>query len=342
MGAAQSGAGRRGTRRTSAAGAGVDFRTVEPAPLMLLRGPEDYIATRALDGIKARLRADQPDLEYTQLDASTAATGELTTLTSPSLFGEARLILAADLAQMNDAFLADALAQVEDVPEDVTLVMRHSGGNRGKKLVDALSGRGVVVDCGAARTEAEKLDFLRRELRAAQRQIQPDAARALVAAAGSSLSDLGGAALQLIRDVPGEITESDVDRYHGGRVEASAFKVADAAFEGRRESAIRLYRHAVSTGVSPIAVTAALARKGRQVAALVEHRGSLDQLASSLGVAPWQLRQAGETARRWRSHRAASAVEAIARADAEAKGASRTPEYAVERAITTIAAAAGR
>lgn len=310
---------------------------------MLLRGPEDYLASRAMDRIKATLRAAHPDLEYTRLDASTAASGELATLASPSLFGGARLILVEDLAQMNDTFLTDALAYLDEVSDDeVTLVMRHSGGNRGKKLLDALSGRAVVVDCAAAKADTDKLDFLRREFRAAGREIQPDAARALVAAAGSTLSDLGGACQQLIRDVDGQVTEEDVDRYHGGRVEATAFKVADAAFEGRRDAATRLYRHAVATGVSPIAVTAALARKGRQIAALVDHRGSADRLAADLGVPPWQLRQAAETARRWQSHRAAAAVEAVAQADAEAKGASRTPEYAVERAIGIIAGAVGR
>lgn len=336
----------RGGRASGARGAqqsaGVDFRAVEASALVLLKGPEDYVATRATDRIRAQLRAEQPELEYTRLDVANAAVGELATLASPSLFGEARLILAEDLAQMNDTFLAEALAFLEEGGEDVTVIFRHSGGNRGKKLLDVLTKKAVVVDCSAAKSDTDKLDFVRREFRAADRSIQPDAARALVQAAGTSLSDLGGACQQLLRDIPGEVTEDDVDRYHGGRVEATAFKVADAAFEGRGEAATRLYRHAVATGVSPIAVTAALARKGRHIAALVDHRGSADRLASALGAPPWQLRQAAETARRWQSHRAAEAIEAVAQADAEAKGASRTPEYAVEKAIGIVAAAAGR
>ncbi|GAA3285945.1 DNA polymerase III subunit delta [Nesterenkonia halobia] len=335
-------AAQRGSSRRTSGSAGVDFRTVEPAPLMLLKGPEDYAATRATDRVKEQLRVQHPDLEYTRLDVSSAASGALATLASPSLFGEARLILAEDLAQTSDAFLQEALSYLDEVADDVTLVFRHTGGNRGKKLLDVLAKRAVVVDCSAAKTDADKLDFLRREFRAAGREIQPDAARALVAAAGSSLSDLGGACRQLIRDIDGEVTEEHVDRYHGGRVEATAFKVADAAFEGRGADAVRLYRHAISTGVSPIAVTAALARKGRQIAALVDHRGSPDALASTLGAAPWQLRQAQDTARRWQSARAGAAVEAVARADAEAKGASRTPEYAVEHALAVVAAGVGR
>lgn len=323
--------------------AGADFRSVQAAPLMLFKGSEDYLAARALDRVKAELRAQHAQLEYTRLDVSDAAPGELATVASPSLFGEPRLILAEDLAQMNDTFLDDALRFLDGPADnDVTLILRHTGGNRGKKLLDALSSRGVVVDCSPVKSDSDKLDFLRQEFRAAHRTIHPDAARALVAAAGSTLSDLGGACQQLMRDIAGDITVDHVDRYFGGRVEASAFKVADAAFEGRSEAAARLYRHALATGVSPVAITAALARKGRQIAVLVDHRGRPDQLASALGVPPWQLRQAAETARRWNPRAAADAVEAVAQADAEVKGVSRTPEYSVEKAIAAIAAGLGR
>ncbi|GAA1804030.1 DNA polymerase III subunit delta [Nesterenkonia flava] len=318
---------------------GADFRTVTPAPLMLFKGSEDYVASRALDRVKASLRQQHAQLEYTRFNVADAASGELATLASPSLFGEPRLILAEDLAGMNDTFLADALAFLkEPVDEDVTVIFRHTGGNRGKKLLDALSKRAVVVDCSPVKSDADKLDFVRQEFRAASRSIHPEAARALVAAAGGTLSDLGGACQQLMRDVSGDISAEHVDRYFGGRVEASAFKVADAAFEGRGEAATRLYRHALATGVSPVAVTAALARKGRQIAALVDYRGPQAQIASALGVPPWQLKQAADTARRWTPARAADAVEAVAQADAEVKGVSRTPEYAVEKAIVKISA----
>ncbi|WP_150462914.1 DNA polymerase III subunit delta [Nesterenkonia ebinurensis] len=318
---------------------GPDFRTVEPAPLILLKGSEDYVATRALDRIKAALKAQHAQLEYTRFDVAAAAPGELATLASPSLFGEPRLILGEDLAQMNDTFLEDALRFLQEPPDpEVTLILRHSGGNRGKKLLDAVSASGVVVDCSPVKSDNDKLDFVRHEYRAAGRTIHPDAARALVSAAGSSLSDLGSAASQLMRDVPGDITAEHVDKYFGGRVEATAFKVADAAFEGRSEAALRLYRHAIATGVSPVAVTAALALKARQIAALVDHRGAQAELAKTLKMAPWQLQQASQLARRWTPRAAAAAVESVAQADAEVKGVSRTPEYAVEKAIAAISA----
>ena len=332
-----------GGARAGSSAQGADFRSAEPAPLMLLKGSEHYVATRALDRVKTALKSQHPDLEYTRLDAADAASGELATIASPSLFGEPRLILVEDLAQMNDTFLTDALRFLDEPADpEVTLVLRHSGGNRGKKLLDALGPRAVVIDCTPVKSDAAKLDFVRAEFRSAHRTIHPDAARALVAAAGSSLSDLGGACQQLMRDVPVDITADHVDKYFGGRVEASAFKVAGAAFEGRGDAAARLYRHALATGVSPVAITAALARIGRQVAALVDHRGPQAQLASTLQLPPWQLKQAAETARRWTPVGAAEAVEAIAQADAEVKGVSRTPEYAVEKAIAAIASGVGR
>lgn len=322
---------------------GVDFREVEPAPVVLLKGSEDYVAIRAIDRIKAMLRAQHSAVEFTRVDAATAATGELAMVTSPSLFGEPRLIIAEDLASMNDVFLEEALGYLrQPADEDVTLVLRHSGGNRGKKLLDQLTQQAVVVDCAPVKNDQDKLDFVRREFRGSSRTIHPDAARALVAAAGGSLSDLGGACQQLLRDVPGDITVDHVDRYFGGRVEVSAFKVADAAFEGRGEAALRLYRHALSTGVEPVVVTAALARKARQIAAVVDHRGSRDGLASTLGLPPWQLKQAVELSRRWSPRMAAAAVETVAQADAEVKGLSRAPEFAVERALASVASSLGR
>ena len=327
----------------SGSASGVTFRTAEPAPLMLLRGSEHYLATRALDRVKATLKAQYPDLEYTRMDAAEAGPGELSTLTSPSLFGEPRLILVEDLAQMNDTFLSDALRYLEEPPDDdVTLILRHSGGNRGKKLVDALAKRAVVIDCSPVKSDADKLDFLRQEFRAAQRSIQPDAGRALVAAAGSSLSDLAEAGQQLMRDVEDEITADHVDQYFGGRVEANAFKVAGAAFDGRAEAAARLYRHALATGVSPVAITAALARLG----STDRSAGGPSRITGPVGLrpaAPTVAAEAGrQPARRWTPARAADAVEAVAQADAEVKGVSRTPEYAVEKAIAAIASGVGR
>ena len=326
------------------AGKTVSWREVEPAPVVLLTGPEDYLAGRAMERIRATLRQNQPDTELVRMDASTYASGELTLQSSPSLFGEAKLIEVSNLATMNEDFLTDTLTYLADPAPDTVLVMHHSGGNRGKKLLDAVKGAGAtVVDCQPFKKDTEKLEFVAVEFKAARRRIDPSASRALVAAVGSKLADLAAACRQLIDDSTGEISEELVEKYYGGRVEATAFKVADAALAGRGGQALSMLRHALDTGVDPVPLVGALAMKVRAVAKVANLRGSSASMAKELGMAPWQVDQARRDAQHWSQESLIKAVQVLAEADAQVKGAGRDPVYAVEHAVTVISlAAAGR
>jgi hypothetical protein len=134
---------------------------------------------------------------------------------------------------MNDAFLADALTYLKHVEQDAVLVLRHSGGTRGKKLLDAVKAGGwPTVDCQPLKKDAEKTAFVTAEFRAAGRRITPEAVQSLVNAVGANLSELAAACSQLIADASTAVDADMVDRYYGGRVEATAFKVADAAMAG--------------------------------------------------------------------------------------------------------------
>lgn len=321
---------------------GADWRTVGRAPIMLLKGPEDFIATRVTDRVRAQLRESDPGLETHRIAAADYQPGQLSILASPSLFGEAKIIVADGLQEMNEAFLTDCLDYVGAPAEDVTLLLRHTGGNRGKRLLDAAVAAGVLIECQPIKSDAEKAEFVAQEFRTARRSIDPEAVRALIDANGSSLTDLAAACRQLLTDTDGTVGVEVVDRYYGGRVEATAFKVADAALSGRPGPATALLRHALATGVSAPAVTGALAMKARQIARIVDARIGQGQIASVLGVAPWQARQVQESARFWNPATIAAAVEWIAQADAEAKGLSKDAAYAVERAVTRIALTARR
>lgn len=328
------------TERSSARTAAniISWREAAPAEVVLVAGPEDYLGSRAMDKIRRTLRERQPDTESISLNASTYVVGELELHASPSLFGDAKLIEAVNMEQMNDDFLADALAYLKNPAPDVVLVLRHGGGNRGKKLLDVIKANGApVIDCQPLKKDADKLAFLSAEFRSARRRIDSPAAQALVSAVGSQLADLAAACQQLISDTPGTITVDIVEKYYGGRVEATAFKVADAALAGRGALALSTLRHAVATGVDPVPLVAALAMKVRTVGKVLQANGSTGQLAKDLSMAPWQVEQARRDARRWNPEAVIASVKALAEADAQVKGAGRDPVYAVERAVTVIA-----
>ncbi|MET4003832.1 DNA polymerase-3 subunit delta [Arthrobacter sp. UYCu511] len=322
---------------------GADWRDVPLAPVVLLFGPEDFIASRALDSVRGKLRSQDPATELTSLDASQYTAGQLGLVASPSLFSEPKLIEVSGLATMNDDFLQDALAYLLDPAPDVTLVLIHNGGTRGKKLLDAMKALGVPrIECLPLKKDAEKTQFVSAEFTLNKRRIDAQAIRALVAAVGANLSELAAACSQLIADTTGMVSTDDVDKYYGGRVEATAFRVADAALAGNGPVALSTLRHALATGVDPVPLVGALAMKVRQIAKVFSLRGSSAQLARDLGMSPWQVDAARRDAGHWSGPALVTAIKVLAETDAQVKGEAKDPVYAVERAVIVIATAARR
>ena len=161
------------------------------------------------------------------------------------------------------------------------------------------TGGGIEIVCAELKRESDKQDFAAAEFRAAGRRISPGALRALVAAFSDDLAELSAACRQLIADAPDEITEAVVARYYGGRVETNAFAVADAAIAGRHGEALVALRHALDSGADPVPMVAAFAMKVRTMAKVSGVRGGGPQVASSLGLAPWQVDRARRDLAGW-------------------------------------------
>jgi DNA polymerase-3 subunit delta len=99
----------------------------------------------------------------------------------------------------------------------------------------------------------------------------------------------------------------------------------------------------MSTGLDPVLVSSSLAANLRTIAAVAAAgRGSPDALAGQLGMPAWKIRRAQSWVRRWRPEALVDAVQAVAGADADIKGAADDAAYAAERAVTLVAACASR
>ncbi len=307
-----------------------------PAPLVLVHGKEELLRARAVERIVVQKRA-HGEVQVTRLDAAGYSRGSLVSATSPSLFGEPGIVVLENAGAMNDDFLADALAYVTAPDPDCVVVVVHDGGQRGKKLLDTLKQAGAPrYDCPKIDNERARLDFATGEFERAGRPARGRAVKALVDAVGDDVAEIAAACAQLVSDVEGSIDEQAVARYYGTRVNATGFAVADAAIAGKEAEAIALVRHALATGTDPVPLVAALAMKVRQLIKVGASRGR----GVDLKMAPWQVEQARKALARWDAERLAQAVQALARADAEIKGASRAPGFALERAVRTVASLA--
>jgi DNA polymerase III subunit delta len=307
-------------------------------PLVLISGPEAVIAERALSATLDELREGTADLELVRLTAATYEAGSLGVQASPSLFGGDKCIVVEDLDEATDELQEDLLAFLAAPAPDVTLVVMHKSGQRGKKVLDSMKkSQARVLEAPAIKSDRDKTDFAVHEFRRARRRVTPDAVRALVEAVGKDVRELGAACSQLVADTTGVIDEQLVARYHGGKVEATGFRVADAAVAGNAGEALRLLRHAIATGVDPVPIVAVLAGQLRQLVKVgAAGRGRSADIARDLGMAPWQVDKARRGLSGWGPDGLAESIQAVALADFEVKGGGRDPVYAVERAILTI------
>lgn len=318
--------------------------TNAPAPplLTLVTGPEPLLRDRAVAAVVSAARAVDAQAQVQDLSAVGLEAGRLTTLASPSLFGGLTVIVVRDLGEVAGAVADEVRSLAADVPDEIVLVLVHHGGVKGKALVDGARRAGAaVVECKQVKWDSDKVAFVQGEFRAAGRRIANPAAVALVDALGSDLRELATACSQLIADTSGAVDAAVVERYHSGRVEATGFKVADAAVEGRYEDALRLLRHAVATGVDPVPINAAFAAGLRILAKVAGAPRSArpDDVARDLGLAPFQVRKARGQLGGWSPDGVAAAILAVARADEQIKGAGTDPVYALERAVGAIVSA---
>lgn len=315
------------------------------ARTVLVTGPESLLADRAVTDALQRARAAAPEVEISEVDAARLDAGRLAEISSASLFSSARVAVVRNLADL-PADLTDAVLELAGVEvEDLLLVLVHGGGMKGKGLLDKLKKLKTVkvVDCPQVKAW-ELPKFVSAEVKQAGGALEPEAAQALVDAVGHDLRSLAAAVRQLVADTEGRIGVDTIRRYFGGRAEVTSFAVADAVLAGKTGVAMEQLRWATSTGVAPVLITSALASGLRGLAKLVSAPGGLreGELAREVGVPPWKLKTMRAQVRGWDTKGLATALQAVADADAAVKGAEGDAEYALERAVLAVAAARGR
>jgi len=316
---------------------------LRPAPVLLVVGPESLLADRAVAAVLAAAREADPETEIERMEAAGYQSGRLVVATSPSLFGGGKVVVLEGVDQANEALVVDVTAYLKNPAQDACVVIRHSGGARARPLLEAARKTGAPeAACLAVTRDDEKVEFANNEFRRAGRKITPAAVRALVDAVGNDLRELAASCSQLVSDIgldeAARIDVDSVERYFGGRVEVTGFRVADAAVAGRSDEALVLLRHALATGADPVPLVAAVAMKVRGLAKVsAAGRGRSAELAKELGMAPWQIDKARRELSGWNESGLAAAVVALAEADAAVKGGGRDPVYAVERLVLTVA-----
>ncbi|MFE0625706.1 DNA polymerase III subunit delta [Streptomyces sp. NPDC058864] len=313
------------------------------APVTIAVGQEDLLLDRAVREVVQAARAADADTDVRDLTPDALQPGTLAELTSPSLFSERKVVVVRNAQDLSADTVKDVKAYLDAPVEEITLVLLHAGGAKGKGLLDAARKAGArEVACPKMTKPADRLAFVRQEFRTLGRSATPEACQALVDAIGSDLRELASACAQLTADVEGAIDAAVVARYYTGRAEATGFEVADLAVTGRAAEALERLRWAIAVGQPLPGITFALASGVRAIGRLASApRGARPaDLARELGMPPWKIDRVRQQMRGWSGDGVSAALRAVAEADAAVKGGGADPAYALEKAVVAVARAA--
>ncbi|MFG1882236.1 DNA polymerase III subunit delta [Micromonospora sp. NPDC049102] len=318
-----------------------DVTPASLAPIVLVVGDEELLATRAVSEAVERARGTDPDVDVREYQAGALTVGEIAEMLSPSLFGGRRLLILRSGQDARKDLVAALLAYAKNPDPEVQLLVLHLGGAKGKAFADGLRSAGAtVVPAAKLKGNRERVAFVRDEIRRAGGRCADDAADALIAAVGNDLRELAAACSQLMADTDGRISVETVARYYRGRVEVTGFTVADATMVGDVPAALEALRWALHVGVDPVPIADALADGVRTVARVASAgRGSPYQLASSLGMPAWKIERAQRQGRGWTPEGLVRAMQVAAECNAAVKGGSDDRAYALERAVFSVVAA---
>ena len=318
---------------------------VEVAPVTIIVGEEEFLIDRAVKNLVTASQAAGQPVDVHDLDAATLGPGELDALTSPSLFGAGCVLVLRSAQNTPKEVAAELVTYAAHPAPDVSLILIHAGGAKGKELLASVKAAGArVIEYPKVTRFAERLDFVRGEFRRAGKRADDAAARALLDAVGSDLRELAAACDQLAADAdPGtdRVDENVVATYYRGRAEATGFTVADRAVEGHLAQSLEQLRWALAIGVSPVLICSALAQGVRLLGRVATAPRGMNAaaLAAEVGAPPWKIDRVRQQLRGWDHDGIARALHAVAEADAQVKGEATSAAYALERAIRRIVAA---
>lgn len=308
--------------------------------LHLVLGDEELLVERAVAEVlkSARASAGTADVPVDRMRAGEVSVSELAELLSPSLFSDERVVVLEAAAEAGKEAVALIQNAAADLPEGTLLVVIHSGGGRAKALADHLKKAGAEVHpCARVTKASERADFVRKEFRALRAKVDDATVTAVLDAVGSDLRELASACSQLVADTAGTVDAVAVRRYHSGRAEVKGFDIADKAVVGDVAGAAEALRWAMMAGEPHVVLADALAEAVHTIARVGPLSGDPYRLAGELGMPPWRVQKAQKQSRRWSRESVAEAVRLVAALNADVKGAAADADYALEKAVRSVA-----
>jgi DNA polymerase-3 subunit delta len=308
----------------------------------LIYGTEDLRLAQAMDRLRKRV-GEAADLDFNSdtFEGESANADDIVGACNTLPFlSERRLVIVKNVDKMAKSGQDTIAAYAADPAPSTVLVLSATKIAKNTKLYRAVDKLG-----GAAEYAAPKKPEYPREVQRIfverGKKISLDAAEFLVNVVGYDLRRLGAEADKAVSFVGArpEVTRQDIEQVASTTATASIFEITDALANRDARAALRLLDRLLGDGESVFGIHALSLRTLRDLivarAMIDSGRGSLSEIARTIGRPDWQLKNLPRQARGFTSEELVDALRAAAETEAQMKT-SRDSRLAFERWIVKL------
>ena len=317
-----------------------------PAPVYLVKGDDAALVAQAVRALLDEVVGDG-DHALVVEEIGGGATDELSVgavvdacLTPPFLV-DRRVVVVREAGRLLTADVPRLVEVVQDPLPSSVLILVGGGGTIPAPLVKAVTAAGRVIDVTTSKAGDRKA-WLHEHLRAAPVKLEPQAADLLARHVGEDLGRVEGllGALSAAYGEGARVTADDLAPYLGEAGNVPRYELTDAIDKGEPGRALTVLRRMLEAGgLVPVQVLATLHGHFSNMLLLDGDDVSTDRDAAAvLGTAPFVAKKALEQSRRLGSTRIAEAINLIAAADLDVRGASgMDAEVVIEVLVARLA-----
>ncbi len=260
---------------------------------------------------------------------------------TPPFLVDRRVVVVRETGRLLTADTPRLVEVVQDPLPTTVLILVGGGGAVPAPLVKAVGAAGRIIDVTTSKAGDRKA-WLHDHLRAAPVKLEPRAAELLAEHVGEDLGRVEGllGALSAAYGEGARVTADDLAPYLGEAGNVPRYELTTAIDRGEPDKALTVLRRMFEAGgLAPVQVLTTLHGHFSNMLLLDGGDVSTDRDAAAvLGTAPFVAKKALEQSRRLGSTRIAEAVNLIAAADLDVRGASgMDAEVVIEILVARLA-----
>ena len=261
---------------------------------------------------------------------------------TPSFLTDKRVIVARDVGRFAAADLAPLLTYLADPFDSCDLVLVVNGGAVPKKLGDAVKVVGTVVNTSPPSRPKDRQEWISEHIASAGLRIKPDAAAQLGQWLGEDAGRLDGILATLTSTYGSDhaFTFADIEPFLGEAGGVPPWDFTDAIDAGNTSKALTLLRRMMHGGERhPLQIMAVLHSNYVSLAKLdgAEARTEADAMAATGIKSPFPAKKALQTYNRLGPASTKRAIELLAQADLDLRGAKDLePELVMEVLVARL------